>query len=267
MSLPLPTVTASLERIARAAGADLRERFHRPRTVEMKGEIDLVTDADRAAEAIILEQLHREYPKASVLAEESGAVGDVRANELTFIVDPLDGTTNYAHGIPHFCVTIAARDASGVASGVVYDPLRDEMYAATRGGGAYCNGTRLRVTETAALKEAVLSTGFPYDVHSRPDEILSFFSAFIRRSRAVRRFGSAALDLAYVAQGRYDGYWERGLKPWDMAAGVLLVTEAGGTVSNYQGAPAKLDLGECIASNARLWTAMVAVTREVEAAR
>jgi myo-inositol-1(or 4)-monophosphatase len=233
----------------------------------MKGAIDLVTDADRAAEAIILERLNRDFPTAAILAEESGASGAIQGSELTFIVDPLDGTTNYAHGLPHFCVTIGARDASGLASGVVYDPLRDEMYVATRGGGAFLNGTRLKVTETAVLKDAVLSTGFPYDVHTRADEILSFFSAFIRKSRAVRRFGSAALDLAYVAQGRYDGYWERGLKPWDMAAGELLVLEAGGVVSDYQGAPARLEVGECIATNARLWAAMVAVTKEVEAAR
>jgi myo-inositol-1(or 4)-monophosphatase len=253
-------ITLTLEQIARAAGAELRERFSKPRQVEKKGAIDLVTDADRAAEALILEALHRAFPGAFVLAEESGAVGDEVAGALTFIVDPLDGTTNYAHGLPHFCTTIAARDAQGLASGVVYDPLRDELYSATRGGGAYCNGARLRVTSTAALGDAVLATGFPYDVHTRADEILGYFSAFIRRARAVRRFGSAALDLAYVAQGRYDGYWERSLKPWDMAAGVLLVEEAGGKLSDYAGQPVRLDRGECIAAGPELLAAMLAVT-------
>ena len=255
------SVRTTLEEIARLAGAELRRRFTEPRSIEKKGAVDLVTDADRAAEALILKALAAAYPGVPVLAEESGPRPGAVGADFRFIVDPLDGTTNYAHGLPHFSTTVAAEDGQGVFAGVIYDPLRDELYSAVRGGGAFCNGRRLTVAPTVTLDDAVLATGFPYDLRARGDEILGFFTDLIMKARAVRRFGSAALDLAYVAQGRYDGYWERGLKAWDMAAGVLLVSEAGGIVSDYRGGPARLDVGECLAATGGLHGAMVEITR------
>lgn len=253
-------VSVELERIARAAGGELRRRFHQPRAIEKKSAIDIVTDADKAAEHLILEQLAARFPGAPVLAEESGNLPG-SAGGLRFIVDPLDGTTNYAHGIPHFSTTIAAEDPAGLCAGVIYDPLRDEMYTAIRGGGARCNGELLHVGAPDSLEDAVMATGFPYDIRDRMDEIVGFFMDFTQRVRAVRRFGSAALDLAWVAQGRFDGYWERGLKAWDMAAGVLLVTEAGGLVSNYRGEAVRLEEGECLAAASSIHPRMVEVTR------
>jgi myo-inositol-1(or 4)-monophosphatase len=252
----------ALEAVARVAGAELRRRFGGLRTVEKKGVIDLVTDADRAAEALILEALDRAFPGATVLAEESGArAGTGPGAGLRFIVDPLDGTTNYAAGIPHFCTTLAVEDGAGLAAGVVYEPLRDELYLAARGGGATLDGRPLRISRVETLDDAVLATGFPYDVREQAPRLLGYFEAFVVQARAIRRFGSAALDLAWVAQGRFDGYWERGVKPWDIAAGMLLVTEAGGEVSDYEGRPARVDGGEVVAAPAALRARMVALTR------
>lgn len=251
-------VATVLEAIAREAGALLLSRFGDVRRVEKKGSIDLVTDADRASEALVLARLSERFPNARVLAEESGASGT--EDGLRFYVDPLDGTTNYAAGLPHFAVTLAAEDAQGLSAGVVYDPMRNEMYVASRGGGATCNGESLRVSNDVALDDAVLSTGLPYDVRTRKDDVLGLFADFVRSSRAVRRFGSAALDLAWTAQGRYDGYWERGLQPWDMAAGALLVIESGGVCVNYAGGPVVLGQGECVAAANPLVSQMLALT-------
>lgn len=254
-------VTEGLVEVAREAGAELRRRFGAPRVVEKKGVIDLVTDADRAAEEIVLNGLARLFPGAPVLSEEAGARAG--GGTLRFIVDPLDGTTNYAHGVPHFSVTVAADDADGILSGVVYDPLREELYVATRGRGATCNGAPLRVSQNVVLDDAVLATGLPYDVRTRTDDVLGLFSRLVKASRAVRRFGSAALDLAWVAHGRFDGYWERGLKPWDLAAGMLLVREAGGVAVDYRGAPDPMQRLECVAGGAGLVQEVVAFTRDV----
>ncbi len=222
-----------------------------------KGAIDLVTDADRAAEELVLEALARELPGAAILAEESGS-HDGSAS-LQLVVDPLDGTTNYARGVPHYAVTVAALDPDGLAAGCTYDPSRDELFLATRGAGATLNGAPLTLNRGVALDDAVLATGFPYDVRTRGSELFACFERFVRRSRAVRRFGSAALDLAWVACGRYDGYWERGLKPWDMAAGLLLVREAGGVALDCSGAPAAVQGGEVVAADGALAREMVAI--------
>ncbi len=246
---------------ARLGGAVLRERWGKVRTVELKGGIDLVTDADRASEEALLGFLSRRFPGAAVLAEESGASGR-RAGGLEFFVDPLDGTTNYAHGVPHFAVNVGVADAAGLAAGATLDPLRDELFLAARGGGATLNGERIGHSKAAELHRALLVTGFPYDVHQRYEEPLRLFGAFVRQARAVRRFGSAALDLAYVACGRFDGFWELRLKPWDIAPGILIAREAGALVSDMDGGEGMLANGDVVASAPGLHAAMLAVIAE-----
>src|SRR5512144_1449108 len=241
---------------ARRGGEVLRERWGQVRTIELKGGIDLVTDADRASEAALLAFLRGRVPGAAILAEESGASGG-EAGELRFFVDPLDGTTNYAHGVPHFAVNVAVADARGLAAGATYDPLRDELYTAARGAGAFLGADRLRNSGRVELRGSLLVTGFPYDIHENHDEPLRLFGAFIRRAQAVRRFGSAALDLAYVASGRFAGFWELKLKPWDVAAGSLIVREAGGKVSDLAGRPFDMHSEEILASNGKIHALMV----------
>lgn len=247
---------ATAEEAARRAGEILAERFHAVRTIEFKGGIDLVTDADRASEAELVRLLQARYPRHTLLAEESGLTrGD--AGGYRWIIDPLDGTTNYAHRVPHFCVSIACEgpEADGgrrLLAGAIYSPFGDELFSAGHGLGAHLNGHPMRVSETASLNRALLCTGFPYDVRERPDAPLGLFNRFIRRAQGVRRMGSAALDLAYVAAGRFDGFFEFGLKPWDIAAGALLVEEAGGRVARIDGASLDVDLGDILASNAAL---------------
>jgi myo-inositol-1(or 4)-monophosphatase len=243
---------------ARRGGVVLRERWGKIRTVELKGGIDLVTDADHASEAALLAFLRERFPGAAVLAEESGASG-AGAGGLRFFVDPLDGTTNYAHGVPHFAVNVAVADADGLAAGATYDPLRDELFTASRGGGAFLGGDRLRHSGRARLEGSLLVTGFPYDVQEKYERPLRLFGAFVRRARAVRRFGSAALDLAYVAAGRFDGFWELGLKPWDVAPGILLAREAGALVTDMDGGERMLETGDVVAATPALLRPMLEV--------
>lgn len=233
---------------ARAAGRILAERFNGERTIEFKGGIDLVTDADKAAEAAVLGILRERHPDHAVLAEESGVT---RGSSHRWIVDPLDGTTNYAHRVPHFCVSIGVEDDQGLAAGVVYDPIRDELFAAARGQGATLNGAPIRVSGTDQLGRALVCTGFPYDVRENPLAPLGLFNRIVRHAQGIRRTGSAALDLAYVACGRFDGFFEFGLKAWDIAAGVLLITEAGGNVSRIDGAPVDLAVGDLLTAGHR----------------
>jgi myo-inositol-1(or 4)-monophosphatase len=246
---------AACEEAVRLGGAIVKERFGArgegagPRTVEKKGAIDLVTDADRASEAAVLGFLAARFPGDAVLAEESGA-HDVPASRRRWYVDPLDGTTNYAHSVPHFCVTVAVEDEAGLAAAATLDPLRDECFLAARGAGATLNGVPLAVSSPPALSEALLCTGFPYDIRERPEPVISLFSTFVRRARGVRRMGAAALDLAWVACGRFDGFWEDRLKPWDVAAGTLLVREAGGEVSAFHSGPSPMGGDICAASSA-----------------
>ena len=251
---------------ARRGGAVVRERFGQRRTIEFKGGIDLVTDGDKASEAAILELVQARCPGAAFLAEESGVSG-VAAGRLRFVVDPLDGTTNYAHGLPHFAVNVAVEDERGLAAGATYDPLREELFLAARGQGATLGGEPIRASRESDLVRAVLSTGFPYDVHEDPEPPLRLFGAYMRRARAVRRMGSAALDLAYVACGRFDGFWEMKLKPWDLGPGILLVREAGGLVADFAGGERMLEVGEICAANAPLHPQLMAVLGEVRGAR
>ncbi|HEV7858048.1 MAG TPA: inositol monophosphatase family protein [Pyrinomonadaceae bacterium] len=243
--------------MAHDAGRILVERMSRALQVSNKGEIDLVTEADLAAEALIIERIKSYYPRHAVLAEESGASAEGQS-EWRWIIDPLDGTTNYAHGYPCFCVSIALERAGKVEIGVIYDPLREELFAARRGDGATLNGRPVRVSEVSLLNRAMLCTGFPYDVRERND-FARHFTSFIMQAQAVRRDGSAALDLAYVACGRFDGFWEEGLRPWDVAAGVLLVEEAGGRSSHYDGSPFDIYTPPIIASNGLIHEAMMSV--------
>ncbi|HSN90425.1 MAG TPA: inositol monophosphatase family protein [Anaeromyxobacteraceae bacterium] len=251
---------------ARRGGDVLRGKWGTRRTIEFKGGIDLVTDADRAAEEAVLGFLRERFPGAAILAEESGASG-ASAGGLRFFVDPLDGTTNYAHGVPHFAVNVAVADAHGLAAGATLDPLRGEPFLAGRGEGAFLGAEPLRHSGCTALKGALLVTGFPYDIHEHHDLPLRLFGAFMRHARAIRRFGAAALDLAYVACGRFDGFWEMKLKPWDVAPGILLVREAGGEVVDFAGGDRVLETGDVIACAPGLRELMLAVVAEHAARR
>ena len=245
---------------AREAGRVLAEKFGRALQVSHKGEIDLVTEADLAAERLIVERIRSYHPRHSILAEEAGEVENIAGADPSFkwIVDPLDGTTNYAHGYPFFCVSIALEHEGRVVVGVVYDPTRGELFAAERGEGATLNGRRVRASETSELNRALICTGFPYDVRTRTD-FARHFRDFIMKAQSVRRDGAAALDLAYVAAGRFDGFYEEGLRPWDVAAGVLLVEEAGGLVTHYDGSPFHIYRPPIAASNGLVHEGMLGV--------
>jgi len=243
---------------ARDAGSVLIDRLGRAQ-VSNKGDIDLVTEADVAAEKLIIDRIKSHYPRHAILAEESGASEEMAGtSEWKWIIDPLDGTTNYAHGYPCFCVSIAVERAGAIEIGVVYDPTRDEMFAAERGQGATLNERPMRVSNVEDLNAAMLCTGFPYNVRERPNFARDFVN-FTMTAQAVRRDGSAALDLAYLACGRFDGFWEDGLNAWDVAAGVLLTEEAGGRVTNYQGAPLDIYTPRVLATNGRVHDAMMSV--------
>lgn len=245
---------AAATEAARLAGQVLTEKFGGPRQIEQKGLIDLVTDADKAAEEAALGHIRRTFPDHAILAEEEGASG---SSTTRWIVDPLDGTTNYAHGIPHFAVSVACEVAGRIQVAAILDPMRQELFTASRGGGAFLNGDRIRVTDEGRLDHAVLATGFPYWVQEKPDLVLALFGEFLSKARGIRRFGAAALDLAWVAAGRYDGFFELKLKPWDLAAGMLLVEEAGGRISDFRGGPVDFTDGNILAANDALHGAMV----------
>ena len=244
---------------AEAAGEVLRNGFGQHQEVKFKGEVDLVTKADENAEQAIKQILQETFPNYGMLAEEGGELngeGDVR-----WIVDPLDGTTNFAHGLPLFCTSIALERAGEVVLGVVYDPIASEIYTAERGGGATLNGVPIGVSDTEEPIRAVLATGFPYDRDEVP-AALELFGQFAVRTQSIRRLGSAALDLCYVAAGRLDGYYERGVKAWDIAAGMLILREAGGKATDYSGHELELEVGEEVASNGLLHPGLVGVTSE-----
>ena len=257
----------SAESLARGAGAIVRRAYGQVSQVETKGVVDLVTETDRAAEAHIVAALRHRFPDHSIWAEESGR--DAADADVRWIIDPLDGTTNFAHRLPHFAVLIAVQarrnDRYETLAGVCYDPLRDECFVAEAGGGMRLNGVVTTVSTTTRLIDAALATGFAYDRLHTLDDNHREFCRLNLVSRGVRRFGSAGLDFAYVACGRFDGFWERGLQPWDMAAGMLLVEEAGGRVTAYDGSPARLEEGRVVASNgplhAPLCAALAAATR------
>jgi myo-inositol-1(or 4)-monophosphatase len=247
---------------ARDAGAILSDRLGRALQISNKGEIDLVTEADLASEQLIIERIKSHYPRHDILAEESGATAGVEAvsgkSEWKWIIDPLDGTTNYAHGYPCFCVSIALERAGTIELGVIYDPTRDEMFAAERGQGATLNGRRIQVSGVEDLNSAMLCTGFPYNVRERP-HFARDFANFTMAAQAVRRDGSAAIDLAYLACGRFDGFWEDGLNAWDVAAGVVLIAEAGGRVTDFVGDTLNIYTPKVLASNGLVHHGMMKV--------
>jgi myo-inositol-1(or 4)-monophosphatase len=239
---------------AQAGAKVLRDRKDLPRDIRFKGRIDLVTDADKAAEEAVLRVLHDRFPGARILAEESGASG---SGDLRFIVDPLDGTTNYAHGLPLYCCTVAAEVNGVLQAGCTVDPTRDEVFLAARGAGATLNGVKLSVSDVTLLERALVCTGFPYGDREKLPEMIATFGKLTELSRGSRRLGSAALDLAYVAAGRLDAFWEVGLKPWDVAAGVLLVQEAGGAVTRFDGSEHQLAGGQILAAASGIHAAML----------
>jgi myo-inositol-1(or 4)-monophosphatase len=261
------------EEIAREAGALLRDYYARGVAMEYKGDVDLVTEADRASEALILARLAERFPEHGVYGEEG--TRERLGGEYRWYVDPLDGTTNFAHGFPVFCVVLGlerrvaglAEDADGeMIAGVIYDPLRDECFLAERGQGAWLNGRQVFVSKTKSLQEALTGTGFPSSKrHESPN--VHFYQEFTLRSHGVRRAGSAALDLAYVACGRLDGYWEFKLNPWDTSAGYLLVEEAGGTVTHFDGGKFTLDSREVFATNGLIFGEMKELFVEMFAGR
>jgi myo-inositol-1(or 4)-monophosphatase len=253
------TPLAVAEAAARAAGRALVEGFGSALTVERKGAIDLVTSMDRAAEKILVERIRASFPDHEILAEEGGGRALAADGRPRWILDPLDGTTNYAHAHPQWCVSVGFAEGDRAEAGVVFDPLRDELFAAARGQGASLAGRPIRVSAVRTLDDALIATGFPYDRRERADFYMAFYRAAVIATQGVRRAGAAALDLAWTACGRLDAYFEFGVKPWDLAAGTLLVEEAGGTVSDLKGAPLRLDAGQVLVSNGPLHREMLAL--------
>ena len=261
------------EKIAREAGALLKGFYDKGVTTEYKGDVDLVTEADRASEKLIRERLKAEFPEHGIYGEEG--TRDRLESEYRWYVDPLDGTTNFAHGFPAFCVVLGlerrgaglkANEDGVLAAGVIYDPLRDEMFVAERGKGAWLNGRPIHVSKTKTLQESLTATGFPSQKrHLNPNAY--FYYQITLRSHGVRRAGSAALDLAYVACGRLDGFWEFNLNPWDTSAGVLLVEEAGGTVTHFDGGRFTLDSREVLATNGLIEGEMAHIFTEMFAGK
>ncbi len=248
--------------LARRAGGLLRAGYGKAAEVRHKGSVELVTEYDLRSEELIRQALAKAFPGESIEGEEAGISG---ASEARWVIDPLDGTANFAHGVPIFCVSIAWMCGREPQLGVVYDPLRDELFQASAGGGARLNRRPLRVSRESSLAESLLVTGFPYNIRLTPHNNLREYAAFALRALGVRRLGSAALDLAYVAAGRFDGFWEFGLSPWDFAAGVVLVREAGGQVTRADGGPDVFAQPTSIlATNGLVHQAMLQVLREVE---
>jgi len=242
---------------ALAGGAVLKSYYGGEFRIAFKGELDLVTQADTESEAVVLSVLRARMPDVSILAEESGASTGGDAGR--FVVDPLDGTTNFAHAYPMFAVSIGYEEAGRVRAGVVYDPVREELFTAESGRGAFLNGKKLQVSKADTIPQALLVTGFPYDLRDDLEGNLRLFKKFMGTARAIRRDGSAALDLCYVAAGRFDGFWEEKLGPWDTAAGALLVEEAGGRVSSFSGGAFHYTQKAIVASNGRLHDRMLQI--------
>ncbi len=260
----MPAYLETAIEIARDAGGLLANLFERGVAVELKGEFDLVTEADRASERLVLERLRSHFPTHGIIAEESGA--HPSRSEYQWYVDPLDGTTNFAHGFPAFNVTLALERAGELVAGVIFDPLRNEMFTAERGGGAYLNNRRIHVSAVKRLDDSLVATGFP----SRRRHLninIHFYHQLAMLTHGVRRAGSAALDLAYVACGRLEAFWEIGLNPWDMAAGVLLVMEAGGRSSDMRGGAVSLTAANVLADNGAIHEEILALFAEIFAGR
>ena len=246
---------------ARAAGKVLRRRFRESLDVQKKGLHDFVTDVDRQAEAVVVDYLTGRFPDHAVMAEE-GSPAERATTGPRWVIDPLDGTTNFIHGVTPFSVSVALEDDRGLAVAAIHDPILDETFHAARGAGARLNGEPIRCSEPAGADLALIATGFPFRELTRLEQYLEAFEAFMRRTAGLRRAGSAAIDLAYTACGRYDGFWEIGLSRWDVAAGILIVREAGGTVTDVLGGDGMLDTGDIVAAGRRFHPLMLSVTRD-----
>jgi myo-inositol-1(or 4)-monophosphatase len=258
-------LTTAIEAVVQAGDLQMAH-FGRSFAIDKKGTIDLVTEIDVAVERMFRALIASRFPDHQILAEEMGGAAAAPPGPC-WVFDPIDGTTNFAHGLPIFCSSLALEIDGAAQIAAVYDPNRKELFTAERGGGAYLNGAPLHVSPAAALVDAMLVTGFPYDVHTRVEEIVGLFGEFVGQARAVRRLGSAAIDLCYVAAGRLDGFWESDLKPWDIAGGALIVTEAGGLVTGMDGGPFASRGGDVLASNGLLHGAMLRVIRAFRARR
>ncbi|CAN5444275.1 inositol monophosphatase family protein [soil metagenome] len=237
--------------------------------ISKKSHNDFVTEVDKAAEAIIIETLLGAYPGHAILAEETGASGAEQreGNEYTWIIDPLDGTTNFIHSVPQYCVSIALRHNGQITQAVVFDVNRNELFTATRGRGAFLDERRIRVAKRDKMSESLIGTGFPFRADESPealDRYMSIFKRMTMRTAGIRRPGAAALDLAWVAAGRFDGFWEAGLKPWDIAAGSLLVLEAGGIIADWEGGQTYLDTGNTVAGSPKIFAQLLATIGEVK---
>lgn len=258
---PITLLLETAIHAARQAGKVLSRYARDGFRIENKSAIDLVTEADHAAEQCVINVILASYPDHAFLAEERGRIGQSHSPYL-WIIDPLDGTTNFAHGFPTYCVSIGLEYKEECVLGVVYDPTRDELFSATRGGGARVNDQPIHVSQTAQLDKALLVTGFAYNIRETPNNNLDHFARFALRVQGLRRTGSAALDMCYVAAGRFDGFWEVKLNAWDMAAGVVILREAGGKVTDFSGQSHSLYGQELVASNGRLHDSMVSVIQE-----
>ena len=247
------------ESLACEAGKVLKKELPKEHRIDFKGEINIVTEVDQMSEELLLTRIRASFPEHDIMTEESA--GFQCGSTYRWIIDPLDGTTNYAHGYPVFCVSIALEKAGEVICGVVYNPMTEEMFTAERQRGAFLNGRRLGVSRTEELRRSLLATGFPYDIRESEDNNINYFVGMALQAQAIRRAGSAALDLAYVAAGRFDGFWELKLSPWDTSAGWLLVTEAGGWVSNLLGQAYELASPHILATNGRIHEQMIAALR------
>lgn len=256
-----PMINTAVKAARRAAAIINRASFDIDRLqVTEKKHNDFVTEIDQAAEQAIIDVLTNAYPDHAILAEESGASANLHdQNENVWIIDPLDGTTNFIHGFPQYCVSIALQQRGQITQAVVYDPTRNDLFTATKGAGAYLNDKRIRVTKRDKIADALIGTGFPYTDMSGLDEYLKMFRIMTEKSAGLRRPGAAALDLAYVAAGRLDGFFEKGLKPWDIAAGSLLITEAGGIVGTFAGESDYMYKGNVIAGTPKVFAQMVAL--------
>jgi myo-inositol-1(or 4)-monophosphatase len=255
-------LTTAIEAVVRS-GDLMMTRFGGVMRVDKKGAIDLVTEVDLAVEEMFRELIGQRFPGHDILGEELGGSSTVPAGPC-WVFDPIDGTTNFAHGLPIFCASLALEIDGVPEVAAVYDPTRRELFTAERGAGAFLNGLPIKVSARADIVEAMLVTGFPYDVHTRVEEIVGLFGAFVGKARAVRRLGSAAIDLCYVAAGRMDGFWESDLKAWDIAGGALVVSEAGGTVSGMAGEPFSSRGRHVLASNGLLHEQMLQIVRDFQ---
>lgn len=244
---------------AKKAGALLMKLSKGKLSVKFKSPIDMVTEADQRSEALIISVIRKAFPGDDIMTEESQ---DQRtASKRRWIIDPLDGTTNFAHGFPVWCVSIAFEEKGVVRAGAIYNPNLNELFTAIKGRGAFLNGRKIKVSAEKSLLKSLLATGFPYDVHTSPENNLENFTKFIKRAQAVRRPGSAAIDMAYLACGRFDGFWEIKLKPWDAAAASLMITEAGGRLTNFSGGRYSIYYPECLATNGKIHQQMLNVLK------